>query len=96
MIRATVDTSSLAPSIRRVGHAQNRLPPIMQAWRAREFEWVLSEHILTELGRTLDTPYFSRYLIAADRLAAIAKGPARINFPIWSGRPGRSVERGLA
>jgi hypothetical protein len=25
-----------------------------------------------------------------------AKGPSRINFPFWLGRPGRSVERGLA
>ena len=32
----------------------------------------------------------------ADARALYAKGPSRINFPFWSGRPGRSAERGLA
>ena len=72
MIRATIDTSSLAPSIRRVSQPQSALAPILRAWHGGQYELVISEHILVELGRVLSTPYFSRFLSPDDREAAIA------------------------
>ena len=71
MIRATVDTSILAPSVRRQGHPESRLAPIIQWWRAGRFELVLSEHILEEVRRTLAKPYFVRFLTAEDQAVAI-------------------------
>lgn len=71
MIRVTIDTSSLAPSIRRVSQPQSALSPILRAWHAGQYELVISEHILAELERALSTPYFSRFLSPGDREAAI-------------------------
>jgi len=71
MIRATIDTSALAPSTRRVSQPQSALAPILRAWHAGLYELIISEHILTELGRVLSTPYFSRFLSSDDREAAI-------------------------
>jgi putative PIN family toxin of toxin-antitoxin system len=71
VIRSTIDTSILAPSIRRAHEPEHTLAPILRAWRAGQFELVLSEYILDELRRTLTKPYFSRYLTPADQTAGL-------------------------
>lgn len=71
MIRSTIDTSILAPSIRRAHEPEQTLAPILRAWRAGLFDLVLSEYILNELQRTLTKPYFSRYLMPADQAAGL-------------------------
>lgn len=71
MIRATVDTSILAPSIRRAGAPRSTLAPILSRWGEGRYEMVISEHILVEVERTLTKPYFSRYLTPADQIHAI-------------------------
>jgi putative PIN family toxin of toxin-antitoxin system len=71
VIRATIDTSVLAPAIRRAGQTSYALAPVLQAWRAGSFELIVSEHILDELQRTLATAYFSRYLTSTDQQAAL-------------------------
>jgi uncharacterized protein len=72
VIRATVDTSALAPAIRRVGQSHSALGPILRAWRDRQYEMVISEHLLDELTHTLAAPYFSRFLSRANQMQAIA------------------------
>jgi putative PIN family toxin of toxin-antitoxin system len=69
MISAVVDTNVLASGF--ASSSQSSLPAqIIDAWRACSFNLVVSEPILIELERTLQTPYFSRRLtpevIAAD------------------------------
>lgn len=43
----------------------------MNVWRAGDVEFVVSEHILQELDRTLRKPYFVARLDESDRLAYI-------------------------
>lgn len=71
MIQATIDTSVLAPSVRRIHTPEHQLAPILRAWRARQFEMVLSAHILEELQRTLSSPYFARRLSNHDIAVAV-------------------------
>src|SRR6476469_5105870 len=71
MIRATVDTSILAPSVRRQGHPESLLAPVIRLWRVSRYELVVSEHIIEGVRRTLSKPYFSRYLTPQDRAAAV-------------------------
>jgi putative PIN family toxin of toxin-antitoxin system len=71
VIRATVDTSALAPAIRRVGQSRSALGPILRAWYAQRYVLVLSEPILVELQHTLAAPYFSRFLSERDQEEAI-------------------------
>lgn len=72
MIRSTIDTSILAPSVRRAQNPPSTVAPIIRAWHAQQFELVISEHILEEVQRTLTKPYFSRYLTPSDQMIAIA------------------------
>ena len=69
MIPTTVDTNVLAS-----GFIRPEPPPgrILAAWRAGLFTLIISAHILDELARTLETPYFSRYLTPAHRAANLA------------------------
>lgn len=71
MIAAVLDTNVLAS-----GFVRHNLesPPVqlVDAWRARLFTLVVSDHILDELTRTLQEPYFSLRLTSAQRAADIA------------------------
>ena len=62
MIAAVLDTNVLASGI--AGFAHRASPPgqILRAWRHDLFELIVSEHILDELARTLQAPYFLRRL----------------------------------
>jgi putative PIN family toxin of toxin-antitoxin system len=71
VIRATIDTSVLAPAIRRANQTGYALAPILQAWRAGIYDLIVSAHLLDELQRTLATPYISRHLTVADRQATL-------------------------
>lgn len=59
MISAVLDTNILAS-----GTITNSTPPgkIIDAWRNSQFTLVTSDHILTELERTLQKPYFQAHL----------------------------------
>lgn len=61
-MRVVLDTNVLASGI--IGFQNQRSSPgqLLRAWRSRRFELVLSDHILSELERTLQTPYFQRRL----------------------------------
>ncbi len=61
-MRVVLDTNVLASGI--IGYQNQRSSPgqLLRAWRRRRFELVLSEHILSELERTLQSPYFQRRL----------------------------------
>lgn len=66
MIRATVDTNTLASgAIAQKGG----VVALIDAWRLGNVEFVLSEHILIELERTLRKPYFAARLDELDRRA---------------------------
>ncbi len=69
MIRATDDTNVLASGFIRPGPPPGQ---ILQAWRSGAFTLVLSEHILEELERTFEEPYFRRQLNLTQR----AENPA--------------------
>jgi putative PIN family toxin of toxin-antitoxin system len=71
VIRATVDTNVLVPAVRRVGQIQGSRAPIIGAWRDQVYELVISEYILDEVQNVLASPYFSRFIPTADRVAAI-------------------------
>ena len=59
MIAAVLDTNVLASALLRRGGIPDT---ILRHWRRRAFQLVLSEHILTELARTLEQPYFKSRL----------------------------------
>jgi uncharacterized protein len=66
---AVLDTNVLAS-----GFVRPEPPPgaLLAAWRAARFTLVTSEHILDELARTFDEPYFSGHLTAEQRAKNIA------------------------
>lgn len=59
MIAAVLDTNILAS-----GTVTAATPPsqILDRWLDRQFELVVSEHIIDELERTLNKPYFQKHL----------------------------------
>lgn len=63
MISAVLDTNILAS-----GTVTASTPPgqILDAWHDGQFELVTSEHIIDELERTLQKPYFQKYVAAND------------------------------
>lgn len=63
MISAVLDTNILAS-----GTVTTSTPPgqILDAWHDGQFELVTSEHIIDELKRTLQKPYFQKYLKVYD------------------------------
>jgi predicted nucleic acid-binding protein len=73
VIRATVDTSILAPSVRRRGYSDHGLSPIIWLWLAGHYELVISEYILDEIRRTLANTYFSRFLTPEDQAAGVER-----------------------
>lgn len=71
MITAVLDTNVLASGF--VRHNPQSPPvQVIDAWRARLFTLVVSEHILAELSRTFAESYFSSRLTPQQRAANIA------------------------
>lgn len=69
MIRATVDTNTLASgAVAKIG----AIADLIKAWRFGFVEIVVSEHILRELERTLRKPYFLARLDEFERRAFLA------------------------
>lgn len=61
MIAAVVDTNTLASGA--VGrNPASAVVQVVDAWRARKFRLVVSEHITDELARTFTAPYFQKHL----------------------------------
>jgi len=74
VITAVLDTNALASGFRGVRNPVSTPGQIIQAWNARQFQLVVSEHVLGELRRAFGTRYFTRYLSAqqiADALRAL-------------------------
>jgi len=68
-----VDTNVLASGFVR-SHPRAAPVQVLDAWRERVYTLALSEHILTELARTLEEPYFRRRMTPeqiADDLALL-------------------------
>lgn len=63
MISAVLDTNTLAS-----GTVTAATPPgqILDAWEEGQFELIVSEHIIDELERTLQKPYFRKHVKADD------------------------------
>ena len=59
MISAVLDTNVLASGTVTAANAPGQ---ILDAWRARKFDLVTSEHIINELSRTFQKPYFKKHL----------------------------------
>lgn len=69
VIVAVLDTNALASGFVR----PNSLPgELLRRWEAHEFELVVSQHILDELARTLEKPYFAARLSEGQRAANLA------------------------
>ncbi len=77
MIAAVLDTNVLASALLRRGGIPDT---ILRNWRRRAFQLVLSEHILTELARTLEQPYFQSRLPEgqAERDVTLLRQAARV------------------
>ena len=61
MIRAVLDTNVLASGLVR-SNPQAAPVQLLDAWRDQRFELIYSDEILSELERTLQSPYFARRL----------------------------------
>jgi putative PIN family toxin of toxin-antitoxin system len=62
----TIDTNVLESGVVGFVAAADRAPALLlRAWRAGVFVLALSDHILTELERTLARPYFGAHLTSA-------------------------------
>ncbi len=72
MITAVLDTNVLASGFAGFLNRTSTPGQILHAWRGRHFALVVSEHILTELARTLHDPYFARRLTAEQIAGALA------------------------
>src|SRR3989344_294816 len=68
MISAVLDTNVLAS-----GTVSSYNPPsqILDAWRLGQFELITSEHIINELYRTFQKPYFQNHISADDMISFI-------------------------
>lgn len=69
MITVVLDSNVLASGFVRPHGAPGAL---LGAWRAEAFDLVVSDHILSEVTRTLDKPYFAQRLTTSRRTANIA------------------------
>jgi uncharacterized protein len=68
VISAVLDTNVLASGF--VGHGWNSaVVQVLDAWRARMYQLVLSDHILDELEQAFSDPYFRRRLAHEDIIA---------------------------
>lgn len=77
MRRITLDANVLAPGFTSTGSASSRL---LELWRAKACDLVVSAHLLEELARTLTDPYYARRLIpgAASGFVALLRNRATI------------------
>ena len=57
-MRAVLDTNVLASGVVGILIPLSVPGQLLRAWRAGEFQLAISSSILTELGRTLEKPYF--------------------------------------
>ena len=71
MISAVLDTNVLASGFVRT-NPQSPPVQLIDAWRARLFTLVVSEHILAELASTFEEPYFLTRLTPTQRSADIS------------------------
>jgi putative PIN family toxin of toxin-antitoxin system len=71
MITAVVDTNVLASGFLGSAKATNTPGHVLRHWYARNFQLILSEHILVELERTFVTAYFAARIAPADRMALV-------------------------
>ncbi|MBI2953483.1 MAG: putative toxin-antitoxin system toxin component, PIN family [Chloroflexi bacterium] len=69
MITAVIDTNVLASGFVRPEPAPGQL---LLAWRERLYTLVVSEHILAELARTFEAPYFQTRFSEAQRINNVA------------------------
>jgi uncharacterized protein len=76
MIRAVLDTNVLVSGI--VGFALLASTPgrLLRAWRAGEYELIVSQHIFLEVARTLQKPYF-RQRLSVEQIARATQLLAR-------------------
>ncbi len=65
MITAVLDTNALASGFVRSNPAAVPVQ-IIDAWRNRGYQLVVSDHILTEFAHTLAAPYFGRRLTTSE------------------------------
>lgn len=72
MIAAVLDTNVLVSGIAGRQHSLSPPTALVAAWRASEFELVLSVEILAEVERTLCKPYFAQHINDAQRLRLLA------------------------
>lgn len=73
MIVAVLDTNVLASGYAGLARPDSIPGELVRRWHAREFTLVVSEPILTELGRVLRTPYFTRRLSLIEIESAFAR-----------------------
>jgi putative PIN family toxin of toxin-antitoxin system len=63
VIRAVLDTNVLVSGFAFAGGVPDQ---VLRLWQAGRFQLVLSQHILTELRRTLDEPFFQSRISSDD------------------------------
>ena len=80
MIVAVLDTNVLASAALGVGRPESTPGELLRRWRAKEFVLVISEPIMTELARTLTSPYFAARIAPGEveTLLARVRAQARI------------------
>lgn len=61
MIRAVLDTNVLASGIVTF-HQPTPPAQVLKIWQAGEFQIIISQPILEELKKTLEKPYFQKYI----------------------------------
>lgn len=71
MIDAVIDTNVLVSGFANYLRPTNTTRMLITAWQQQQFALIVSEHILAELSRTLQKPYFRRLLSEEDSAAAI-------------------------
>ncbi|HET8522549.1 MAG TPA: PIN domain-containing protein, partial [Thermomicrobiales bacterium] len=72
MITAVLDTNVLASGVVGISDSVSLPGAILRFWAFDGFHLVVSEHILTELTRTLSKPYFRSRSSAEERDRIIA------------------------
>jgi uncharacterized protein len=77
VIEAVLDTNVLVSGILGVPRATSTPGELLRRWHAGEYVLVISEHILSELARTLADPYFATRLHASEVEAALTGLRAR-------------------
>jgi putative PIN family toxin of toxin-antitoxin system len=71
LIAAALDTNVLASGAIAARQPESVPGRIIATWRVGGFELIVSEHILTELARTLEKPYFASRLPFAQQARTI-------------------------